>query len=458
MSGIHLNDLSKIYLDQISEKKKDDTYLEPDMKKRQKNNEKARKDMEKMGTSMKNPHFEEVEVDEAMSSYDRNRKRAAQRAADRNAARAAGKTGVVPGVGYVSPRKERETYVDSAGTTRHKSGAKMEALDPVGKEDGDVNNDGKKDKTDKYLMNRRKAIGKAMKKESFSDWRDELSEVVGDALNEKPIKEKAVKNVVKINPKLGEAVEEIGGEILEMTEVEENVRDLDPEKGTAERKARLEKKRGMKMDDHPEYKKEEVEVDEAMRPGPRQRKMAQKRYDQYATSRDRATAHNVAVRNDGPGTDSYEKKSTGGKGARYAGYGDQGAGNKARRRMGEKPMRGNRDPRNEEFASEDASMSPQEIQLQRKKAMLDHAIARRRKQELGKKTEAPTKAMDEEASDAMKDRRMERGGVDGNVDYKRPPMKPNLAGKAKPKTGGMSAIDMVKADIRAKYGHGAIKD
>ena len=36
-----------------------------------------------------------------------------------------------------------------------------EALDPVGKEDGDINNDGKKDKTDKYLMNRRKKIGKA---------------------------------------------------------------------------------------------------------------------------------------------------------------------------------------------------------------------------------------------------------------------------------------------------------
>jgi len=69
---------------------------------------------------------EEVEaVDEAMSSYDRNRKRAAQRAAARNAARDAGKTGVVPGVGYVTPRRERETYVDSAGTTRHKSGAKM---------------------------------------------------------------------------------------------------------------------------------------------------------------------------------------------------------------------------------------------------------------------------------------------------------------------------------------------
>ena len=69
---------------------------------------------------------ESENVDEAMSSYDRNRKRAAQRAADRNAARAAGKTGVVPGVGYVTPNKERETYTDEKGTVRHKSGAKNE--------------------------------------------------------------------------------------------------------------------------------------------------------------------------------------------------------------------------------------------------------------------------------------------------------------------------------------------
>ena len=45
--------------------------------------------------------------------------------------------------------------------------------------------------------------------------------------------------------------------------MKEGVRDLDPEKGTKERKERLEKKRGMKLDDHPQYKKEEVEnVDE----------------------------------------------------------------------------------------------------------------------------------------------------------------------------------------------------
>jgi len=38
-----------------------------------------------------------------------------------------------------------------------------EALDPVGKEDTDVNNDGKKDKTDDYIAKRRAAIASAIK-------------------------------------------------------------------------------------------------------------------------------------------------------------------------------------------------------------------------------------------------------------------------------------------------------
>ena len=55
-----------------------------------------------------------------------------------------------------------------------------EGMDPVGQEDGDINNDGKKDGTDKYLMNRRKAISKAIGKkrgrvkEGFSAWRIDL--------------------------------------------------------------------------------------------------------------------------------------------------------------------------------------------------------------------------------------------------------------------------------------------
>ena len=37
-------------------------------------------------------------------------------------------------------------------------------LDPVGKEDEDVDNDGDVDKSDKYLKNRRDAVGKAIAK------------------------------------------------------------------------------------------------------------------------------------------------------------------------------------------------------------------------------------------------------------------------------------------------------
>ncbi len=41
--------------------------------------------------------------------------------------------------------------------------SKAEGLDPVGKEDDDINNDGKVDKTDKYLANRRKTIAANIK-------------------------------------------------------------------------------------------------------------------------------------------------------------------------------------------------------------------------------------------------------------------------------------------------------
>ena len=67
-------------------------------------------------------------------------------------------------------------------------------LDPVGKEDGDVDNDGDKDSSDSYLLKRRAAVSAAIKakkgtkKEEFSDWRKELLE-------------KDVKGV-EVNPKI----------------------------------------------------------------------------------------------------------------------------------------------------------------------------------------------------------------------------------------------------------------
>ena len=43
-----------------------------------------------------------------------------------------------------------------------------EKLDAVGKEDGDIDNDGDEDKSDEYLAKKRDAISKAVKKENFS--------------------------------------------------------------------------------------------------------------------------------------------------------------------------------------------------------------------------------------------------------------------------------------------------
>jgi hypothetical protein len=178
---------------------------------------------------------------------------------------------------------------------RDKAKTKKEALDPVGQEDKDIDNDGDVDKSDKYLHKRRKAIGKAMGKrlkESRS-----LSEVMTDTEDEKPIKEKKINNKIKINPKLGEAVEEIGGTILEV--------------------------------------EESPELDEALT-GER-RQAAAKKINTAKSGSDRATAFNLASRGDREST--YQKKSTGGKGGRFPGYGDRGAGNKAARRMGKEPMR-----------------------------------------------------------------------------------------------------------------------
>jgi len=107
-------------------------------------------------------------------------------------------------------------------TAKTKSG---KGLDPVGREDKDIDNDGDHDKTDKYLLNRRKKIGQAIEKkgvkEGFSNWRYDLSEVMDDIEANKQIKEKKVKNKIKINPEIKESIEEIGGTLLEIVEIDE---------------------------------------------------------------------------------------------------------------------------------------------------------------------------------------------------------------------------------------------
>ena len=92
---------------------------------------------------------------------------------------------------YVPPKKEKKTAMTGAERREQKAKDKEQSkaskdyekkhpgsvkryvdgklvkeggMDPVGKEDDDINNDGKKDKTDKYLKARRTAISKAVDK------------------------------------------------------------------------------------------------------------------------------------------------------------------------------------------------------------------------------------------------------------------------------------------------------
>jgi len=77
--------------------------------------------------------------------------------------------------------------------------SKAEGLDPVGKEDDDINNDGKVDKTDKYLANRRKAVAANL---------NEMDHEVSMAQNSL---KSIVKSAVELHKKLGNMERNIPG-------------------------------------------------------------------------------------------------------------------------------------------------------------------------------------------------------------------------------------------------------
>ena len=84
-------------------------------------------------------------------------------------------------------------------TARAKGGGK---LDPVGKEDDDIDNDGDVDKSDSYLKNRRKAIAKAMRKEEF------LADAAVDDDKKKKMDILKGKNKITVHTKMKNGMEE----------------------------------------------------------------------------------------------------------------------------------------------------------------------------------------------------------------------------------------------------------
>ncbi len=91
------------------------------------------------------------------------------------------------------PKSEQEAAKERLLAKAKAKREKMkEALDPVGQEDADIDNDGDVDKSDKYLGKRRKAIAKAMKKKMSEAAKPDYLDFDGDGNKKEPMK-KALK-------------------------------------------------------------------------------------------------------------------------------------------------------------------------------------------------------------------------------------------------------------------------
>jgi len=205
---------------------------------------------------------------------------------------------------------------------------------------------------------------------SKSDWRSELIEVVDTETNEKTVKEKKIKNKIIINPTMGmkEAIEDIGGIIMEMHEIEEMM---------SPKEVQLQKRRTM------------IDM-----------QVARERRKQISKASAQSPTKEVG--------EGYEKPD-------------------------EKLVTDRDGYRVSKKDADDAR---------------DRLLAKARAKRMAK--------MKEETEDSLRDRRMERGGVDGNVRYDRPNRNPERK-KPDPKAG-MRAVDKVRNDIIKKYGKGALID
>ena len=269
----------------------------------------------------------------------------------------------------------------------------------------------------------RKKLG-MMEEKGRSDWRNDLREVVKieDPSQGKvrEIKDKEVSNKVKINPVQSEAFAEIGGQLLEITEQEmpgeDNKKDDDLRDKQLRHSKQMMRKRQMldkqrlqmqKQGKLPMGHSEQVELqaegcdcDDKMKDAP-------------------------SIKDAKPATKTNVKK--------YDGLGYAPTIKKESYEPG-KPA--------EKLGA--VTGIPKKQQMDAKARLLAKAKAKR---------DARLK-MKEETEDSLRDRRMERGGVDGNVDYRRAPKNTNNSGKKK--SSGMSAFEKVKADIIKKHGKGAI--
>ena len=248
-----------------------------------------------------------------------------------------------------------------------------------------------------------------------SDWRNEISETtdlfeVEGEENSKKIKEKKINNKITINPTMGmkEAIEEIGGTIMEMEEIEEMM---------SPKELQLQKRKTMIDMQVARERRKEIskagskaptkEVGEGYAPGDVDKKVgALTNIDIPKSEQDAAKARLLAKA-------------------------------KAKR----------------EKMKEEVGMGTVIKDFYKSDAPQFKGKTKEKKREMA----IAAKLNAEETEDSLRDRRMERGGVDGNNRYDKPIGKPNTFGRKKPDPkASQRAFSKVKNDIIKKYGKGAL--
>ncbi len=257
ISPNNLNDLSKVYLDQIS------TFRE--MRKQE-----TQKDIERWSqgadpTATQREGYEEKKRGEVLTALKRDKRPLDKKTKEKIAAdivkkkgdtsksddryayeaytvTAADKKGKTPawkgykaGVKNVKtgePLYKKADHVDEAkvdtGSAEAKASARNKRNTPAGKDykfDTSVFITRKPGESLDSARTRKRRDAHAAKrgvKESFSNWRDDLIEVLDkpetESDSQKEVTEKKVKNKIEINPKISEAIEEIGGQVLSIEE------------------------------------------------------------------------------------------------------------------------------------------------------------------------------------------------------------------------------------------------
>ena len=380
---------------------------------------------------------EEVEVDEAMAMKPSNMKKKAKLGAALDRLQA---------LKVAKKKKEMGEEIENEGM-------QYGIFKGDGKPKGAMAAFGKKDKAKKE---------KKVKMEALSNWKEDYVWEADEEEMQKEVKEKKVKNKIIINPKLGEAVEELGGQLLDVQEMNGGEKKEDPQmKSKMLRQRQLKKQVLLRKlqavrqtggeDIVAHYEPEGEQVDEALGTAigigaVTGMALALPKLIQKAKQAGQRLKQ-INLKKTAPLNNEYEPE-----GEQLDEYGNPRVGARLRvaraiDRVNPKPKVGSK----RTAISNKLKMSAIKAETKRREQKENpYSVGKKVRMALGMSNED---YIPEEGYDIARD----MGKIPPTKDKKDATTMPRSYQPQKP-SGGKSALDIVKADIRKKYGKDAIMD